>query len=63
MLLIFCMNNTNFELLQKFLLVSMSPGFLSTPLTYALAKVLFYEYTRIPVIILFLLLIQLYIKL
>jgi hypothetical protein len=53
------MNNKNLELLGKFLPVLMKPGFLNTPLTYALAKVLFYEY--VPVVILFFLSIQLFI--
>ena len=58
-LFFFCMNNNIFKLLQKFRLVSVSPDFLSTPLTYALEKVLFYEYT--PVVILFFLPIQIFI--
>jgi hypothetical protein len=44
--------------LRKFRLVSVSSGVLSTPLNYALAKVPFYKY--IPVVVIFLLLIQFY---
>jgi hypothetical protein len=60
-MLLFCMNNNNLRSLRKFRLVSLSPVFMSTPLTNALLKVPFYKY--VPVVILFLLLVQEYIKL
>ena len=41
------MNNNSLRILRKFPLVLLSPGFMSTPLTYALAKVLFYKYLHI----------------
>jgi len=53
------MNNNNLEILQMFLFVSVNRGFMSIPLTYALAKVPFYKY--IPVVILFILPTHLYI--
>jgi hypothetical protein len=55
------MNNDNLKFWREFRLVSLCPGFVSTPLTNALSKVPFYKY--IPVVILFLLLIQLCVKL
>jgi hypothetical protein len=51
------MNKNNLKVSRKFRLVSMNPGFMSTPLTYALTKVPCYKY--IPVVIMFLLHVQL----
>jgi len=45
------MNNNILKVLRKFFLVSLSPVIEITPLTYALGKLLFYEY--IPVVIFF----------
>jgi hypothetical protein len=61
MLLIFFVNNNSLKVSRKFHIVSMSPGFMSTQLTYAWEKVPFYKY--IPVVNIFLLLVQLVIML
>jgi hypothetical protein len=56
-MLLFFINSNSLKVFRKFRLVPLSPGFMSAPLTYALINVPFYEY--IPVVILFLLSIQL----
>jgi hypothetical protein len=55
------MNNINLKVLREFRHVSLCPGFMSRRLTCALGNFPFYKY--VPVVILFLSLIELYMKL
>ena len=47
----FGINNDNLKLLRKFLPVSVRVCFMSSPLAYALAKVLFYKYISLVILV------------